>query len=161
MSEKKVDTTLEAVEDNVAEGLEENQNVHIVKQERTRTFNKRFGWSTEFNRVRFEESRTVAIPADTPYDAVYVHEILTQADVTHMVLFNAYNQGYMERPEFEENLQATVKVLKKASPYMKKVKQIQDELEQYEEIASIYSRLRGELVEEGILKTKKAKGDKE
>src|SRR5690625_3330394 len=91
MTEKVAETTTEAVENGLVEELSQT---HIVKQERTRTFNKRFGWATDYNKEKFEESRSVAIPADTPYNAIYVHELLTQADLTHMVIFNARSEEH-------------------------------------------------------------------
>lgn len=146
----KVESAKEAVEEEVTEGLTKTE--HIVKQEKTRTINVRYGWATEFNRIKFEESRPIVIAAETPYLAVYTHELLTQADLTHMVIFNAYNQKAMTEEEFMEILETTKEVLKKASTNLKELKAMK--VENFSEMAAIYKRLKDELIKYGIVQTK-------
>lgn len=148
----------EEVKNAVSEEVKEQvEKVHVVKQERTTYFRSGYSWSTQFAKERIEEQRTVVVPENTPVDVLYGYQLLSQADVMHMVIFNAHNQELMGDEDHHELLKSTTKVLQRVTPSLRQAKK--EKLEVYEEMAAIYRRLRVELTEAGILKAPTKKGE--
>lgn len=133
----------------VNEAVEEKIVKHIVRQDDSKYIRSGYTWSTPYGKERYEEQRTVTLPESTTLDGVYVYQLLTNADLSHMVIFNAYNQGKMEEDEFEELLSSTKQVLKKALPYIKLEKENESEI--YGDLVVMYKRLKEELEENGLL----------
>lgn len=138
----KVNNTTEAVMNDMVKELGVE---HVVRQERGTHIRSTYSWSTDYARERFEEHRSVNLPEGETVDTVYVYQLLMGADLTHMVIFNAHNQGVMEGDEFIEILASTKAVLKKAVPLIKQAKL--DESEVVDELYSMYKRLKEELEE--------------
>lgn len=164
-----VDGVVEQVEVRVTEDIKQrlerkkeqvtNPVVHLIKQEKLIEIQSGYSWGTDYTKEKYEEKRTLTLPEGTSLDTVYVYQLLTNADLRHMVIFNAHNQGSMEEKEFLELLNSTKRVLERALPYIRTEKE--NDTENYKSLASLYVRLRGDLEEWGLVKTKKADGKAE
>lgn len=133
----------------VNEVVEEKIVQHIVKQDDSQYIRSGYVWSTQYGKERYEEQRTIKMPEGTTIDGMYVYQLLTNADLSHMVIFNAYNQGKMDEDEFIELMTATKEVLQKAIPYIKLEKENKSEI--YRDLATMYKRLKEELEENDII----------
>jgi len=143
---------VESVQEGVAHYLENV--LHTVKTEKTKQFRSGYSWGTEYSQNKIDEVRTVYVPEGTSYNVFYAYQLVTQADLRHMVVYSAYEQGLMVEEEKIELLEATKGVLKRFKGLREEVKQ--DEIVG-EEILAIYKRLAKELRDEGIIKLRKKK----
>lgn len=145
-----VDNKTEAV----AENVKGQNQTHLVKQEKINTLRCTYAWGTNYNKEKFEESRNIALPAELPNDLVYAYQLLTQADLVHMVAFNANTYGYMDDEEHAEMVVSTKKVLAKVLPtlnkYAKSEKEKEKEFTKYDEFTEMkemYRRIKTEITE--------------
>lgn len=120
----------------------------LQQVEKVKTFRSGYTWSTPYAKEKMEEQRTITVSGDIKYDVLYAYQLITQADLRHMVVYNAFEQGLMDEDEKIELLTASVRDAKI-------VRGFKDEIEEDEEnkemILGMYKRIVKELVDEGII----------
>lgn len=142
---------VESTQDAVVEDIKKDIGVeHIVRSERTTYFRCTYTWSTQYAKEKYEQQRTIHIPEGVDNNVLYAYQTLTNIDLCHMVIFNAYVQGKMGEEEFLEILRSSKVLLEKVLPYIKLAKKLK--LEVYEEIIAIYTRVKKELEENNLWK---------
>jgi len=141
---------------NVQEGVAQHlENVlHTVRVEKTKQFRSGYSWSTEYSKNKIDEARTVTVPEETSYNVFYAYQLLTQADLRHLVVYSAFEQGLMDEEVKIELLEASIDVLRRFKGLREEVK---EDKNVGEDILEIYKRIAKELRDEGIIKLKKKK----
>lgn len=125
---------------------------HKIKSERNTSFRTSYEWRVDYSQRIYQEARTVIVPEGVSYNVLRAYQEITQADLRHMVIYNAFNEGAMDEDTKIELLGASYHNVKTVKKVLKEVKE--DE-EVGEEIEAIYKKVLGELVDEEIVKPKK------
>lgn len=155
MSEELLEYADEVVEDmaesiaNKVSDKTDGDVVHVIRSEKNQFFNSRYAISRDYGEYKLEQGRSVPVKEGIKSNVLYVYQLITEADLRHMVVYGAYEDGAITEAEKEELLSTSKRALRKFVKYKEEIKS--DEHHK-RDMVDIFNRIREELQEEGIIK---------
>src|SRR5699024_10765563 len=111
--------------DNAQQGLQNfmEKVFHKIESEKNISYRSSYEWRTDYSQRTYHEARTVIVPESVSYEVLRSYQEITQADLRHMVVYNAFNEGAMDEDTKMELLRASIENVKEVRKNMEEIKE--------------------------------------